>query len=170
MRAALALVKNSLIVSGSSVEHPGGITGSFSWKVSHTIFHALPIIIIRKDWRSKTTEFKETTEFYEEDLLHYSSIHDHQGFFTKVAIIIIGTQRGPGPAIHNTIFWDKIPGKVLSNNKPKDKQLRNGLERRMTFLRSPCVKAPRVSSLFATIEANRRSPPRFVKSSLAGQK
>lgn len=40
----------------------------------------------------------------------------------------------------------------------------------MTFLRSPCVKAPRVSSLFATIEAKRRSPPRFVKSSLTGRR
>ena len=33
-------------------------------------------------------------------------------------------------------------------------------------LRSPCVKAPRDSSLFATIDANLFSPPRFVKRSL----
>lgn len=36
----------------------------------------------------------------------------------------------------------------------------------LTNLRSPCVRAPRDSNLFATMDANRRSPPRLVKSSL----
>jgi hypothetical protein len=35
-----------------------------------------------------------------------------------------------------------------------------------TYLRSPCVKAPRDSNLSATAETNRRSPPKFVISNL----
>jgi hypothetical protein len=75
-------------------------------------------------------------------------------------IIIVSTQRRPSPARHLCIFRHPIKAKDIIDNhySPEEKY--------PSYLRSPCVKAPRDSNRLATIDAKRRSPPRLVNNSL----
>jgi hypothetical protein len=160
-RAAFAFIIKSWTVSGFSDEHPGGTTGRVSWKLNFSYsqqYLALHFSTINLAWREILKYYQEKGD---EHLLHNPSIHHRQSLFPIRTIIIVSTQWRPCPEKHLHIVRHTIKQKTSMITAIVPQRIKYP-----SYLRSPCVKAPRDSNLLATIDAKRRSPPRLVNNSL----